>query len=66
MEFLLGDGASKANLVVWLLGATPTEAFVELAGAGKVGHAERHEADALLHGIRILMRAWCRRFARRN
>jgi hypothetical protein len=45
----------EADLVVWLVGAAPTQRLVEPAGAAEVGDAEGHEADALLDSVRIVL-----------
>jgi hypothetical protein len=47
------SGLEEADLVIGLVTPRPAERLVELAGAGKILHAERHQADALFHGHSI-------------
>jgi hypothetical protein len=43
-------GLEEDHLVVWLLGARPSERLVEGASAGEVFYAKGYEADPLFHG----------------
>ena len=47
------SGLEEADLVIGLVTPRPAERLVELAGAGKILDAERHQADALFHGHSI-------------
>jgi hypothetical protein len=47
------SGLEEADFVVRLLGATPTESFIERPCPAQIVDAEGHETDALLH-VRIL------------